>query len=220
MENYTIKFSVKTRADCDRLLQRLRRELGAESSLLVSRSNTSYHVWVFLAQRLSFEERHFFGVFVARDANVEAEIYPDALESPSLDLTEHRFVPTGDLDNTERLDTPAIIEAVHNGLYRTPTELVIAYMANYRRRLLNTALQPDPQEVICAPKSPWTRVFGAEDAGYKVLELFGKKVQTKKLGQAFICPVHPERRPSASFVRDSNGLVVFHDWHSQKYGRH
>lgn len=216
MEKFVIKFHLKTPADCTAVLEELN-YLG-NVPILISRNDDSYHIWLFLTEELPTEHRWFFGRFVTLAAGVpEADIYPDFDGKRPCSLNNHKFVPVDDLDDTERYDTPAIIAAIHDGLYRIPAELITNNLQFYNFRSQPGGIKQRHPQKVNRPKPPWTEAFKHEDAGFRVLKLFDKEARVNKLGKAFKCPVHPEKHPSASFVLDSNGLVVFHDWHAGKY---
>ncbi len=183
-----------------------------------------------------------FAKAIREKAGISCEIFPSGKRSKCLKwpLSVHPetgrvevFVPLDDLDNTEWLDTPVILQTLFEGYYRTPSNVIETFVgANTKKPKVSVSIddtQPDTEarsvsnkdtQPDTEPKTEghWLEIFNDEQAGFRLLGLFGKHTRATRLGQAFKCPVHPERRPSATFIKDSNGFVAFHDWHWEKYG--
>lgn len=67
------------------------------------------------------------------------------------------------------------------------------------------------QEVVLV--GDYLEIFREDNIGFRILELFGIQVKEPKLGKDFLCPIHEDNHPSASFWRGNNGYIVFQDWH-------
>lgn len=185
-----------------------------------------WHIWLFPDEPLPVKTAVRFVKTIGQIANVTCEVFPASQRSrclkwpgsvhPETGLREV-FVSLDDLDDTDRLDTPAILELLAEGCYRTPAEVVEAFVRELPENSRKTAVVID-SNLPSSDHHHWLEVFKDEQAGFKLLSLFGRHVKVCKLGQAFRCPVHPERRPSATFVRDAKGRIAFHDWHASKHG--
>ncbi|MCG0277781.1 MAG: hypothetical protein L5656_04535 [Thermanaeromonas sp.] len=226
---YYIGFDIDTGPEA---VRKLLSALPPNCVPLVSRSGgrngNGYHVWLFPSEPLEVQTAVSFAKVVREKAGVLCEIRPTSRRSLCLKWPGQRhpesglqevFVPLDDLNDTERLDTPVILQMLTEGCYRTPIEVVEGFVEAHCSKKPKTKKQATakarPAQRV---EGHWLEVFKDEQAGFRLLELFGKHVRVSRLGRAFKCPVHNERRPSATFIRDSNGLIAFHDWHFEKYG--
>jgi|GEM_PF-2663809 len=193
---------------------------------LVSASGKKgWHVWVFPSEPLPVETAIRFAKLIRERAGVCCEIFPSSRRSRCLKwpLSIHPetgkpevFVHEDDL--TTEYDTEALLEALAGGMWRTPSEVIIQYVEAH----CSTKPKPEKQARKARPaqrvEGHWVEVFKDDQAGFKLLQLFGKHTRASRLGQAFRCPIHNERRPSASFYKADNGVVVFHDFHASSHG--
>lgn len=129
--------------DCDNGLEQVKKLLAALPPgcvPLVSRSGgrngQGFHVWLFLAEPVAVKVAVSFAKAVREKAGVLCEIRPTGPNSLCVKWPGQKhpetgkpglFVPLDDLDDTERLDTPLILQMLAEGYYRTPAAVVEAH---------------------------------------------------------------------------------------------
>lgn len=217
---YFMAWDVDSRDPAD--VQALLGALPEGCQPLVSRSGKKgWHVWLFTTEPVPVDVAAAFAKAVAQRAGVACEYLPTGRNSrclkwpgsthPETGVQEY-FVPLDDLADTERLDTPLILQALSDGHYRTPAAVV-------------TAAVTEPVAVATAETNATRKTTTETDnlaanpvLAFGLAKLYGRRVN--RLGQAFRCilPGHNERRPSAAFWQAHNGTIVYHCFHSSKHG--
>ena len=220
--------------------------LPKECKPLVSASGKKgWHVWVFPDRPLSVQTAIRFAKSVREMAGVSCEVFPSSRRSRCLKWpssihpetgVQEVFVPLDDLNDTDRLDTPAILELLAEGYYRTPAEVIENFVldtgpptvdrnckqlnaidskCNQVQAVECTRLQVG-EASRCVPDG--TNFATLPEVAFGLAALAGRRVN--RIGQAFRCilPGHRERRPSAAFCYGDNGTIVYHDLHHAKHG--
>ncbi|NPV70419.1 MAG: hypothetical protein HPY55_07230 [Firmicutes bacterium] len=202
---------------------------------LVSHSGKKgWHVWLFPSAPIPVKTALAFGRWVLERSAVSCEVFPTGKNSrclkwPGSPHPETKkpevFVPIENVAGTP--DTDATLQALADGLYRTPADLFERRQScsrqdrgfpegvSYTHMGYNDPIAENNTRTATAKGRSLAML---PELAFGLAELAGRRVT--KMGKPFRCilPGHEERKPSAEFYVGDNGTVVYHDWHASKHG--
>lgn len=213
-------------------------------SISGGRQGQGYHIWLYLDRPLPVEAAVAFAKAVRAKAGVLCEIRPTGVNSLCLKWPGQRhpetgkaevFVPLDDLGDTERLDTPLILQMLAEGHYRTPAEVFEDYAKQHGKATAKKQGSPGADTTWFARgnhvDATWTpteclqggtklvrsldELAKREELVHEIMRLAGRK--PVRLGRGFKCilPQHEERHPSGSFFRAKDGHILYGDFHAR-----
>ncbi len=188
-----------------------------------------WHVWIFPDEPLELEKAVKFARIVREKAGLDrrtCEIFPQGRRSkclkwpgqPHPDTGEEEvFVPIKALHDNDRYDTPLLLEALSNGLHRTPAHIISEWREKDQSRP-RKAPPSGPPPTSSRDQGGTHFLACQEKLALYLLEIAGR--EPVPIGKEFLCilPGHDERRPSAAFYRMPDGSIFYHDFHYAKYG--
>lgn len=206
---------------------------GATPLVSVS-GKKGWHVWCFFDRPLPVQTAVSFAKAVLLKSGVRCEIRPTGPNSLCLKWPGQRHPETGEveefinLETGEAFDTAALLGALAGGMYRTPAEVVEDYTKQHGKAAAKKQDSPDAGTTWFAygnhVDATWTpteclqggtldELAKREELVHEVMRLAGRK--PVPLGKAFRCILHPEKHPSATWVRLESGHIMYHDWHQR-----
>lgn len=201
-----------------------------------------WHCWLFPDRPLPTRICVAFAKLVRNKAGIACEVFPTSKRSRCLKWPGSLHPETGKTETFVReddlateYDTQAVLEGLAGGEWRTPAEVITAYVAANipagKRAREKTRMATRPQttakpqspaiacnqlQSIAGKLVPGSRNLAAiPEIAFGLAQLCGRHIS--RIGQAFRCilPGHQERRPSAAFYAAKDGCILYHDFHQR-----
>lgn len=189
------------------------------------RGGEGFHLWLFLDQPIETQTAVSFLKLILAKANIASgvEVFPASRNARPLKLPGSQHPETHvcedfvNLITGEEYDTLAVWQALIDGLYRTPRDVITEYVRQNAKDVRQNAKGVQQRQAKArTPRQATAWLASQERLCDYLMQLAGR--QPVRIGASFRCilPRHEEKHPSANFVRGEGGVIFYHDWHQRQ----